>query len=137
MKILKNLAVLGLFCGLLLGAGSKPAASLQETQWNLIEVAGAKVSEGRAGLILKNDLSVNGSGGVNRFAGKYTLENPDKLTFLPLAATKMAGLPPAMQTEDNFFKALDQTRSYKITSSKLSLLGENGKNLAVLEAAAK
>ncbi|GBR76011.1 hypothetical protein NO2_0628 [Candidatus Termititenax persephonae] len=135
MQILKTLAVAVLMGGLLLAAGDKPAAALQKTPWHLTKLDGQKVSAPQVQLILQEDGTANGHGGVNRFAGTYALGGQNKLSFSALASTKMLGISPeANAVEDNFFKALPQTKTYKIQGRRLFLLDAQGRPLAEFEA---
>ena len=119
---------------------AEPAADLLGTYWRLTEVAGQEITasgvQGReAHLILKKaDRSVSGSGGVNRLISKYTLGENNALSFVSPASTMMAGLPEAMDTENKFFQALNQTKKYTITGRQLTLLDEKDRTLAVLTA---
>ncbi|MDR1997099.1 MAG: META domain-containing protein [Candidatus Margulisbacteria bacterium] len=142
MKIIKCLLSAALLISLTLALGSKPAdaePALLETYWRLTELSGQKVSssapQGReAHLILKKDGAASGSGGLNRFTGQYTLDKNDGLAFLPAAATLMAGVPAAMETERKFFQSMAQTKKYKIRQNKLYLMNASGSVLAILEA---
>lgn len=58
----------------------------------------------RATVTFKDDGTLNGFAGVNRFFGKYKLDG-DKITFAQMGATKMAGPPAAMRFEDKFLQA--------------------------------
>ena len=121
----------------------EPPADLLGTYWQLTEVAGQTVTasgiQGReAHLILKKaDRSVSGSGGVNRLISKYTLGENNALSFVSPASSMMAGLPEAMDAENKFFQALNQTKKYTIFGKRLYLLDEKNQTLAVLTAIEK
>lgn len=79
------------------------------------------------------DGAISGTGGCNRMTGKATISE-DKITFGPIAATRMACTPAAMEQEGRFFVALRDARAWRIdpTRRKLALLDENGKAVVVL-----
>jgi len=136
MKLLKILGVL-FFLNILLvscSSGDKQASPLQVTVWKPVKIFDQKIDAAtRAEITFQEDLSVNGNGGVNRFVGRYNLNEPDGLAFSPLASTKMAALDTKVAAaEDNFFKALAQTKKYTLKGNKLTLLDDNGKPLVVL-----
>ena len=68
---------------------------------------------------------VAGSGGCNRFGGKYELAGA-KLSFSPFAATRMACPPEIMKTEQGFFTMLGQVRGMKLEGETLELLDGGG-----------
>ena len=70
----------------------------------------------------------SGSSGCNRFAGGYTLEG-DRLTFRPLASTRMACEPEVMQAESDYFAALTQTAQLSLASGELVLADDAGGEL--------
>lgn len=137
MKLLKTLSILLLLNILLVSCGSKDKTTLalQGIAWKPIKVLDQKVAESsRAEMILKEDLSTNGSSGINRFIGQYKLSEPNGLTFGPLATTKMASLSAEdSAVEDKFFTALTRTKKYKLEKDKLTLLNEQGKVLAIFK----
>jgi RimJ/RimL family protein N-acetyltransferase len=69
-----------------------------------------------------------GSGGCNRFTGGYSLEG-DRLSFQPLASTRMACAPELMQAEGEFFSALGRTARVSFAEGELALLDEAGAEL--------
>ncbi|MCW5623282.1 MAG: META domain-containing protein [Burkholderiales bacterium] len=124
------------------GTGASPGktaaniAPLQQTDWRLVELNGTpvKVEGTRApSLMFGNDGRVSGSGGCNRLMGTYTA-NDAKLTFGPLAGTKMAC--PDLELETSFLKALNATAGWTIEGSRLSLQDGRRKVLARFRKAA-
>jgi lactoylglutathione lyase len=70
----------------------------------------------------------SGSGGCNRFAGGYTLEG-ERLSFEPLASTRMACEPERMQAEDDYFAALARVGRVRLDAGELVLADEAGAEL--------
>jgi hypothetical protein len=60
----------------------------------------------------------SGSGGCNRFAGGYELEG-ERLSFKPLASTRMACDPTVMQAESDYFLALGRTARLALADAEL------------------
>lgn len=108
-----------------------PDASLTDTYWKLVEVAGrpVTVTDGarEPHIVLHGqDGRVAGSGGVNRLMGGYALQG-DSLTFAQMATTMMAGPPEAMQQEQAILSALQAVRGYRISGDILTLLDDAGR----------
>lgn len=121
--------ILILLSCLLLGvAALRPALADEEKlaggQWRLAGEGGAH------GPRLRFDAGrVSGSGGCNRFGGRYSQEG-DALSFSPLAATRMACAPDVMQRERTFFTMLAKVRKLQLSGDALKLLDETGGTLA-------
>ncbi len=75
---------------------------------------------------------VSGSGGCNRIAGTYQ-PNGDKLTFGPIAATRMA-CASGMEVEDALSTALSSTAAFRIEGDRLELRDAAGALLATFRA---
>jgi lactoylglutathione lyase len=69
-----------------------------------------------------------GSGGCNRFTGSYELEG-ERLSFKPLASTRMACDQTVVQAEDEYFLALGRTASLAHADGALVLCDESGAEL--------
>jgi len=95
-------------------------------EWTLTEIVGAEIPDGvpAPNLSVAADGMVSGRSGVNRFTGKLG-DKPDAL-FGPMATTRMAGPPAAMQLEDAFLKAMTAASSYTVTGDELVISGANG-----------
>jgi copper homeostasis protein (lipoprotein) len=111
-------------------------ASLVNTYWKLMRLGGAAVTVGEGQrephFILQVDgQRVIGSGGCNRFMGRYSVE-ADRLTFGPLAGTRMA-CPEGMEQEDAFHEALGSAATWRIIGERLELFDAAGKSLARFE----
>lgn len=76
----------------------------------------------------------SGNGGVNSFSGAYETPQAGALEFGPTMSTKMAGPEAAMKQEDQFFKALANTKHFEIKDGKLVLSDTGNNTLAVLVA---
>lgn len=116
-----------------------PAVELRGTYWKLVELGGSPVAavEDRRrepGITFAVDEDrVSGSGGCNRFSGGFTLDG-EKLTFAPLAATKMACLNGG-EIEGGYLLALAGVAGYRIDGTKLELLDAAGGLVARFEQA--
>lgn len=77
------------------------------------------------------DGSISGFGGCNRMTGKAVISG-NSITFGPIASTKMACTPAAMDQEKRFFATLNKARSWTVHAGmrKLALLDADGKPLA-------
>jgi putative lipoprotein len=112
-------------------------ASLEETHWKLVEVAGSPVTvstrQPEPNLTLhSSNRTVSGNGGCNRFSGSYSL-NGDRLAFSQVASTMMA-CTSGMNPEAAFHKAINATRRWRINGQTLELLDDSRNVLARLEA---
>jgi heat shock protein HslJ len=116
------------------GATPVPAShSLESTLWYAVYLNDHKVitTSEKATPSIKFDAkagTVSGSGGCNRFTGKYESTAAGSLKFGPLASTRMA-CADTMVTESEFFKALDQVRGYHIDGNVLHFIGAKGETL--------
>lgn len=96
--------------------------------WRLIELDGQAVDTTKlnrpAQLTFEAaDQRVFGSAGCNSMTGKYTLEAPNKLTFSPMAATKMAC--PDMSLESKFHEIIAKVNTWSVTEGFLVLSQDN------------
>jgi heat shock protein HslJ len=132
-----KLAILAM--ALVASACSSPTDKpLESTRWLLKELEGkplldaAQDGPDRPFLMLSvTDHRAAGSTGCNQFTGNYEREG-SKLKFLPLAATRRFCEATAA-VEQGFLRALAATDAYRVTGTKLELIG-GGKVLAGLEA---
>jgi putative lipoprotein len=126
----------------LVSARSTPPVSdrpLRNTYWKLVSLADKPVEviekQREPHLILAaNELRVSGSGGCNRIAGSFKLEQ-DKLSFGPMAGTMMA-CPTGMEQEQKFLQSLEKVERYRISGSQLEMLDPAGAVLSRYEAVA-
>lgn len=104
-------------------APEPPAAGLDGTSWELAELGPGQplaAVERKPTLEFGAEGAVGGFSGVNRFRGKAMLEG-DKLSFGPLATTRMAGPPAAMELEQRYLEALGRVAGYELTGGRLTL----------------
>lgn len=78
------------------------------------------------------DGRVSGHAGCNRFGGSYN-EDGGKLSFGPIAMTKMMCPPADMERERELTELLQNTRQFEATHRKLTLYSGSGKVLATLQ----
>ena len=114
--------------------------ALNNTRWVAIEIAGESIfpaTDGWAAPSLEfnqDGLGVTGHGGVNRFAGRCTLE-AKQLSFGPLAMTRRAGPSAQMQLEARYTGALTRVAGWRQDGSHVVLVDDHGAALVVLERA--
>lgn len=111
-------------------------ASLTNTRWVLRVLNDKKIftpEKGKEAFISlsKDGNKANGVGSCNNFFTTYTLSGKN-LSFGPVASTEMF-CQNGMETETAFFKALSNTRTYKISGNYL-YLSDSLKVIAKLEA---
>ena len=94
--------------------------ALEDIEWTLVGGSGQT--------LLLDDGHASGSGGCNRFAGGYALED-DKLSFQPLASTRMACEPGVMQAESEYFAALGLAAQASLADGELVLADAAGAEL--------
>jgi heat shock protein HslJ len=115
-------------CSALHGSAEKPAVSLENTDWKLVELSGKEVliQSGRQAPYLRlmsAEGRVVGHGGCNRFFGGYKVEG-DRLHFSALGSTKMACIGDIGDLEDAFFNALGSARRFKLSGDVLELFDD-------------
>lgn len=99
-------------------------AELAGGEWELAEPGGAPAA------VLRFDAGrVFGTGGCNRFSGRYE-QSGSGLSFSPLVATRMACAPDVMQREQAFFAMLRTVRKLSLSGDSLTLLDAAGGALA-------
>ncbi len=76
---------------------------------------------------------MSGNLGVNSFNGTYELSGDD-ITFSPLASTKMAGPPEAMEQEATFLEALEAAAHVQVQDGTLTVLDSDDAPLMLLSA---
>lgn len=98
-------------------------SSITEQRWLLVELMGEPIPSGEQQpyiFLEAENQHMHGFGGCNRLSGGYQLTAPDRVQFPQVAATMMA-CAQGMQLEQRFFKALENSDSYTLTSSTLVL----------------
>ena len=95
-------------------------AGVEGSEWTLVG--------GMGQTLLLDGGHASGSGGCNRFAGGYALEH-GRLSFEPLASTRMACEPAVLQAESDFFSALERTVHASLADGELVLADAAGTEL--------
>lgn len=116
--------------------GGRPNASLEGTDWRLVEVNGtpAIAADGERAPTLRlvpAQRRAQGFAGCNTFFGPYALEGAS-LNFGPIATTRRACLA-GMHREGEFLQALDATTAFEIVGNRLALMAGD-RRLAGFEA---
>lgn len=100
--------------------------------WTVAALMGSPVAvPPESTLTLHPDGAVSGNGGCNRFTGTAAIDG-EAIAFGPLAATRMACAPPAMEREQRYFEALEAAERWRLDGGRLVL--EGGSGTVVLEA---
>jgi heat shock protein HslJ len=99
----------------------------------LSSLAGSEWGFGQGGdtYIQFAEQDVSGYSGCNRFRGTYTYAD-GKLSFSPLAGTRMACPPEQMETERKVMQLLEATKAAEATHKTLLLKDGTGATLATL-----
>ena len=107
------------------GCASGPGAPSPQPEgpWELTRLGDIEMHSGmpRPTLVVA-DGGVSGFAGVNQFNGSLAAEGP--FLFTPLATTRMAGPPPAMELETRYLAALQQATAWKVEGDGLVLSAE-------------
>ncbi|MFP3343303.1 META domain-containing protein [Halomonas sp. SIMBA_159] len=119
-------------------AHTAPDESLTNTYWKLLTVNDNPVvatnNVREAHIVLHIDSTrLAGSTGCNTLSGRYQ-HTGQQLTFHPIATTKMACPTAQMRSEQAILSALQHTKRWEISGSRLELTNAHGEPLAVLEA---
>jgi len=97
------------------------SARLAGSEWRPTEIDGVEIAEDTKIFIdFGAEGRVQGSGGCNRFTGSYEVDG-DKITFGPLAATKMLCPDPIQKDEDRLFATLARVTSFARDRADLTL----------------
>jgi putative lipoprotein len=110
------------------GANETPSlAKLAGVTWTLVSLGGQPLpADLRPPTAVFDGVRVSGLGGCNRYTGQIHETAPGTITVSPLAATKMACPPPAMDIESRYFATLAQVTQYRLAGSRLVLTGPSG-----------
>ena len=108
-------------------AGTPTLATLAGVTWTLVSLGGEPVPQGtRSPTIAFDGARVAGLGGCNRYTGQVQETAPGTVAIGPIASTKMACPPPAMDVESRFFAILAQATQYRLAGPRLVLSGPAG-----------
>lgn len=99
--------------------------SLAGTEW------GPQTDSQPERFIQFKDNDVAGSGGCNRFVGRYTFDGAT-IKIGPLASTRMACVPEVMDAEQRWFRMLERASTADATAATLVLKDESGTVIATL-----
>ena len=110
------------------------APTMLQGTWKLETLNGAKSDPAVVSTLTMNDGKANGNAGVNTFNGSYSAPSDGVLTFGTLATTMMAGPDNAMKQEQDFLKALADTKKFTTEDGALVLMDDAETKLAVLTA---
>jgi putative lipoprotein len=128
-------------CALLASAGCAPGdgapssgtpanlslATLAGATWTLVSLGGQPLPQGtRSPTAVFDGVRLSGLGGCNRYTGQVQDRGPGAITVGPMASTKMACPPPAMEVESRYFAILGQVTQYRVAGSRLVLSGPSG-----------
>jgi heat shock protein HslJ len=115
--------------------GAPPSGSAETTSlkklagvtWTLVSLGGEPVPQGtRLPTIAFDGARIAGLGGCNRYSGQVQETTPGTIAVGPVASTKMACPPPAMDVESRFFSVLAQVTQYRLAGPRLVLSGPAG-----------
>ena len=113
-----------------------PDAQLRETRWVPRQLAGQSVTlppdTREPYLLLRANGTAEGNGSCNRFRGTFFSQTAGELKFSPLMSTRMACA--AINTENEFTRALGQSNTYRISGDTLRLFSAANAPVARLEA---
>lgn len=115
-----------------------PAASITGTRWRLTEIRGQAVASAAEGqkeafiLLQAADNRFHGSGGCNKLAGAFELQEGSRIAFTQIASTKMAC--PDMSIEAELLQILEMVDNYSLIGKVLTLNRARMVSLARFEA---
>lgn len=93
-------------------AEEKPLSPVGE--WLVVSIGGlGALDRAQTTLVIAADGTVSGTGGCNSYHGKAEIAGA-RLSFGPLAATRMACTPSVMAQEQKFFSTLDRVQAWRI-----------------------
>jgi heat shock protein HslJ len=110
------------------GTPATPSLStLAGVTWTLVSLGGQPLPQGtRPPTAIFDGARLAGFGGCNRYTGQVQDTGPGAITIGPVAATKMACPPPAMDVEGRYFTILSPVTQYRVAASRLVLSGPSG-----------
>jgi heat shock protein HslJ len=112
------------------GRGAAAVGTLAGTSWTLTSLGGQPPLAGSPITAnFQEDGNVAGSAGCNRYNATYEVSG-DKITFRLVSSTLMACPGPVMAQEGAYLKALEQSATFKVDATQLTLFDTGGKALA-------
>lgn len=110
-----------------LSACAVTADPLQGTRWTLTGWTVSATDPANLGITASfAEGRIAGNSAVNRYSGPYTTGSRNAFSVGPLVATRMAGPEAAMRAESAYLTLLGEARSYKLSSSQLTLFDGSG-----------
>jgi heat shock protein HslJ len=104
-----------------------PLSTLAGVTWTLVSLGGQPLPPGtRPPTAIFDGARLAGFGGCNRYSGQVQDTGPGAISIGPVAATKMACPPPAMDVESRYFAILSPVTQYRVAGSRLVLSGPSG-----------
>jgi len=136
-SFLFSLILILMSCGTAQKKSDSSTPSLVGTFWILQTLEGKTISHPDDPRLIGFELQesenrIVGFGGCNNFFGTYNLSQPDKISFSPIGATKMACLTTTFN-ENDFFAVFEGVNNYQIRDQILTLYQDN-EVLATLKA---
>jgi heat shock protein HslJ len=126
-------ALIALLLSTLVTAASLAATASMIGKWRIVAISGIdSVDVSRTQADFAADGRFASTIGCNRIAGKFTIHGT-QIAFGPMAATRMACIPPLDQLERQYLGALAAVRSYHLKYGALIFLGADGDGLVKLE----
>jgi heat shock protein HslJ len=98
--------------------------TLTETTWRLVQLGDRLLFPGAPEATLRltaSDSTVAGTGGCNRFGGRYRLDGPTGLSFSGIAATKRLCEEATMRVEEGLLRALHEADRYRVVHQSFEL----------------
>ncbi len=108
--------------------------SIADKEWVAVLLKGNSIELDKEQLptLKLSEGKVSGYASCNRYHGTYTL-NGDKLSFSPLARTKMLCEEVQNNTENNYLEALSAVKSWEYKQNQLYFLNEDKQTLIIFE----
>jgi heat shock protein HslJ len=131
-----------LFAGLSSITHAEPAKETPATQadltavkeWQLSQLGDQAVAaDAGVTLVFGEEGKLSGSGGVNRFGGKYELKADGQVTIQNIFSTRMAALDKdVMNRETQFFQLLGKAKRAVLSEGKLVIECEGEKTIKLV-----
>ena len=108
-------------------------------EWRLTQLGDQAVAaDAGVTLVFGEEGKLSGSGGVNRFGGKYELGADGQITIKNIFSTKMAALDEdVMKRESQFFQLLGKAKRAVLSDGKLVIECEGEKQINLVFVAGK
>ena len=139
MNKVKILLVILLLTSVISIAACGSGASIEDTMWKLD-------SYGEKGnfrpLLEDTEITIEfksaesqfaGSGGCNSYFGSYEINQNELIINPPIGSTMMACPEPIMDQEQEYFKLLETTETFKVDNNKLTITCSGNKLLVFIK----